>query len=190
MPMSRPILLMIVASTRPGRVGRSVADWFEDAAREHGAFEVEVADLKELDLPFLDEPNHPRLQKYTHDHTKRWSAIVERAHAVVFVMPEYNYGFNAPVKNALDYLFHEWRHKPVSFVSYGGVSGGLRATQMFKQVVTTVGMHPTQAAVTIPVVAESMGDGRFTPDDVVAESAAPMLDELASLSEALRPLRG
>lgn len=188
--MSKPTLLIIVASTRPGRVGRSVADWFHRAAHEHGGFEVEMADLKELDLPFLDEPNHPRLGKYIHDHTKAWSAIVEGADAYVFVMPEYNHGFNAPVKNALDFLFQEWRHKPVSFVSYGGTSGGLRAVEMFKQVVTTVGMHPTQAAVTIPMVAESMSDGRFAPTDAVAQSAAPMLDELMKLSLALEPLRG
>lgn len=166
-----------------------MADWFVDVARDEGSFEVELVDLKEIDLPLLDEPKHPRLRDYTHDHTKAWSATVDRADALVFVMPEYNFGFNAPLKNAIDYLFHEWRHKPCSFVSYGGVSGGLRAVQMLKQVVTTVGMHPIQAAVTVPMVAESIDDGRFRPTELVAESVEPMLSELVRLCEALRPLR-
>lgn len=188
--MSRDLLQVVVASTRPGRVGRSVADWFVERAQADGSFEVEIVDLKEVDLPLLDEPNHPRLQQYTHHHTKAWSETVSRGDAFVFVMPEYNYGFNAAVKNAVDFLFHEWRHKPVSFVSYGGTSGGLRAVQMFKQVVTTVGMHPTQAAITVPMVGGHMGDdGAFQAPDIVEQGCVPMLHELAALSEALRTLR-
>ena len=88
----------------------------------------------------MDEPNHPRLRQYTKQHTKDWSAKVEAADAFVFVMPEYNYGFNAPLKNVIDYLNQEWAYKPVGFVSYGGVASGTRAVQMIKQVVTTLKM--------------------------------------------------
>lgn len=130
-----PVLQIIIGSTRPVRSGEPVAQWFADLARADGRFEVELVDLKEVGLPLLDEPNHPRLQQYTQPHTHRWSEIVSRADAYVFVHPEYNHGYNAALKNALDYLFLEWQGKPASFVSYGGVSGGLRAVQMLKQVV-------------------------------------------------------
>jgi len=100
--MSRPTLMILIASTRPGRVGLPVGQWFRDHAIAHGGFEVEVADLATLNLPFMDEPSHPRLRQYIHQHTKNWSALVTAADAFVFVMPEYNYGFNAPLKNAID----------------------------------------------------------------------------------------
>ena len=133
-----PRLAVIVASNRPGRIAPAVTEWFVSAAREHGGFEVEVLDLAEIDLPFLDEPDHPRLRRYTHQHTRDWSARIEAADALVIVTPEYNYGMPAVLKNALDYLHQEWAYKPVAFVSYGGVSAGTRGVQMAKQVVTTL----------------------------------------------------
>jgi NAD(P)H-dependent FMN reductase len=183
-------LLIIIASTRPGRKGLPVARWFEQCARAHGGFDVTVADLAEWGLPFMDEPNHPRLQRYTHEHTRRWSAVVDAADAFVFVMPEYNHGINAPLKNAIDYLHNEWQRKPVAFVSYGGVSGGMRAVQMAKQVVVSLRMVPVNDAVTVPFVATTVDDdGRFTASEPVQSSAVVLLDELAALSEVLRPLR-
>ena len=122
--MAKPVLRVIIGSTRPGRVGPSVAEWIIERAREHGGFDVEVTDLAELNLPMYDEPNHPRLQKYVHQHTKDWSALVDGSDAFIFVMPEYNYGFNAATKNAIDYLFKEWAHKAAGIVSYGGVAAG------------------------------------------------------------------
>src|SRR6201746_833797 len=98
--MPRPTLQIVIASTRPGRVGLPVAEWFRGRAEAHGAFELDVVDLAELDLPFMDEPNHQRLRRYEHQHTKDWSARVEAADAFVFVMPKYHYGFHAPPKNA------------------------------------------------------------------------------------------
>ena len=106
-------LMIVIASTRPGRVGLPVGTWFTNRVREQGGFEIDLVDLAELKLPFMDEPNHPRLRQYTHQHTKEWSARVDAAEAFVFVMPEYNYGFNAPLKNAIDYLLQEWQYKPV-----------------------------------------------------------------------------
>ena len=107
--MSRPILQIVIGSTRPGRVGLPVAEWFDEAAVSHGGFDVEVVDLADVGLPFFDEPRHPRSGQYDHEHTKRWSAIVDRADAFVFVVPEYNHGFNAEIKNALDFLHREWQ---------------------------------------------------------------------------------
>src|ERR1700759_1139247 len=100
----RPVLMIIVASTRPGRVGLPVAEWFEARALGHGVFDVALADLKAIDLPFMDEPKHPRLQQYEHQHTKDWSARVGAADAVVIVTPESNYGLPAPLKNAVYFL--------------------------------------------------------------------------------------
>lgn len=185
-----PRLLVIVGSTRPGRVAVPVTDWFAARARAHGAFEVEVADLAAIALPFMDEPAHPRLRRYEHAHTRAWSATVDASDAVVFVTPEYNFGFTAPVKNAIDYLHEEWRYRPAGFVSYGGVSAGTRAVQMLKQVVTTLRMTPIPEAVSIPFVAHLIGeDGALHANEVMESAATAMLDELARVEAALRPLR-
>ena len=184
-----PTLLVVVASTRPGRVGGVVADWFVRQARDHAGFDVRVADLAELDLPLLDEPNHPRLGEYTREHTRRWSALVDAADAFVFVMPEYNYSFTAPLKNALDYLHREWAYKPVGFVSYGGVSGGLRAVQAIKGVVTTLNLFPLPAGVALPFVASSIRDRELQPNDQAPAAAKAMLDELVRVAAALATLR-
>lgn len=189
--MSKPVLQIIICSTRPGRVGKSVGEWFAEVAREHGGFDVQVADLAEINLPFMDEPNHPRMQKYTHQHTKDWSKRIDGSDAIVLVTPEYNFGLNAPAKNALDYLFKEWANKPVGFVSYGGMSGGIRAVQMLKQVVTTLQMYPASAAVAIPFVANMVSEDKqtFTPTEPVSEAATALLDELAKMSPVCAELR-
>jgi NAD(P)H-dependent FMN reductase len=184
---SRPRLLVVIASTRPGRVGRPVGRWFTERACAHGAFDVEVADLAELGLPFLDEPYHPRLRRYVHAHTKDWSATVDRSDAFVFVTPEYNHGFPAPLKNAIDFLFHEWGGKPVGFVSYGGVAAGTRAVQMLETVVTAVRMVPVVDAVSIPFIVEFFDEaGRLHANEIMEGAAAGMLDELARVRDALR----
>jgi NAD(P)H-dependent FMN reductase len=182
--------MIVIASTRPGRVGLPVGEWFAERVRAHAGFELEVVDLAELGLPFMDEPNHPRFHKYTHQHTKDWSAQVQAADAFVFVMPEYNYGFNAPLKNAIDFLHVEWEYKPVGFVSYGGVAAGTRAVQMLKQVVTTLKMTPLFEAVSIPFVAQFIDDeGELQANETMENAATAMLDELVRVSAALAPLR-
>lgn len=184
-----PRLLVVIASTRPGRAGLPIGTWFADHARTHGAFEIEVADLAEIALPFMDEPNHPRLRDYTKDHTKRWSATVDAANALVFVTPEYNYGFTAPLKNAIDFLHHEWADKAIGFVSYGGVAAGTRAVQMLKQVVTVLRMTPVQESVNIPFFFPHVTEDGFRPPDGLAAAADAMLDELARVEHALAVLR-
>lgn len=188
--MDKPILQIIVASTRPGRVGLPVAEWFRDRAVRHDGFEVELIDLAEVDLPFFNEPHHPRLRQYVHAHTKEWSATIERGDAYVFVTPEYNHGYNAVLKNAIDYLHQEWADKPVGFVGYGGVSAGTRAIQMLKPVVTALRMMPVVEAVTIPFVARFFDDeGRLRPNEVMNGAADAMLAELARRAEIGRRLR-
>jgi NAD(P)H-dependent FMN reductase len=185
-----PKLHVVVGSTRPGRAGEPIAKWFFDAAKRHGKFEVELVDLAEFALPLLDEPHHPRLRKYERDHTKRWSASAAAADAFVFVAPEYNFSAPPALVNALDFLFHEWAYKPCSFVSYGGVSGGLRSVQVLKQVVTSLRMMPIPEAVTIPFFANHLKDGAFVPNEANEKAVAPMLDELLRWANALIPLRG
>jgi NAD(P)H-dependent FMN reductase len=184
-------LEIIVASTRPSRIGPSIARWIDAEARAHGGFpDIELVDLAEVNLPFMNEPHHPRLGRYTHQHTRDWSAKVAEADAFVFVMPEYNYGYNAELKNAIDYLHTEWQYKPVGLVSYGGVAAGARAAQMIKQVVTTLKMTPLFEAVPIPFVHQFMDEEEnFTPNDVMVASAKLMFDELVRVSDVLRPLR-
>ncbi|MFI7282561.1 NADPH-dependent FMN reductase [Micromonospora chersina] len=184
-------LQIIIASTRPGRLGLPVAEWINTVAVKHGGFDqVELVDLAEWNLPFMDEPNHPRLRRYEHQHTRDWSATIDRADAFLIVMPEYNYGYTAPLKNAIDYLAHEWAYKPVGLVSYGGVSAGTRAAQMIKQVLTTLKMTPIPEAVHIPFVAQFIGDdGALRPNEAMDASAEAMLDELVHWTAALAPLR-
>jgi NAD(P)H-dependent FMN reductase len=188
--VAKPVLQVIIGSTRPGRVGSAVAGWIVDRAQTQGDFEVEVADLAVLDLPIFDEPNHPRFGQYVHQHTKDWSEIVGRSDAFVFVIPEYNYGFNAATKNAIDYLHAEWQNKPAGIVSYGGVAAGTRAAQMLKQVFSGVRLVPVTDSVNIPFVREKLDqDGRLKPNEIMEQAAGAMLDELARYAGALKPLR-
>lgn len=184
-------LQIIIASTRPGRQGGKIAAWFHELAQQHGKFNVELIDLAEVGLPIFDEPNHPRLRHYQHEHTKRWSEIVERADAFVFVTPEYNFGTPPALVNALDFLFQEWAYKPVGFVSYGGVSGGLRSVQMTKQFVTALRMMPIPEAVTLPFFSKFIDQdtGAFVPEEGVVKAGHAMLQELERWAGALQPLR-
>lgn len=188
--MSKPVLQIVLGSTRPGRAGAAVTEWFTEQARAHGGFEVAVADLAEVNLPLFDEPNHPMTGAYEHEHTRAWSALVARANALVFVTPEYNHGYPAALKNALDYLNREWRYKACGFVSYGGVSAGLRAVHQLKQVVTALRMVPVTDAVSIPFIPQRLDESRtFQSDEIIDSAAKQMLDELLHVGTPLIPLQ-
>lgn len=184
-----PRLGIVTVSVREGRVGAPVTDWFVEQATRHGGFEVERVDLKEVALPVLSEPNHPRLKKYTQDTTKAWSATVSALDAFVFVTPEYNFATPPSLVNALDHLLGEWQYKAAGFVSYGGVSGGLRATQMTRMLLTSFKIVPMVEQVIIPFVATELKDGRFPGNEKTDKSAQVMLDELLKWTNALRGLR-
>ena len=188
---ARPTLQVITVSTRPGRLGASVAQWMVDQARAHAKFDVEPVDLAEVNLPIFDEPRHPRLGKYEHAHTKAWSAVVSRADAFVLVTPEYNYTTPPSLSNALDFLSREWAYKAVGFASYGGVSAGLRGVQATKAIVSALRMVPLVEAVAIPMFAQHIDKetGRFDPGEIQAKAATVMLDELARWTGALKALR-
>lgn len=183
-------LKIIIATTKPGRKGPIVAEWVAELAKEFSEFETELVDLNAFGLPLMDEPEHPRLQKYQHEHTKRWSRLISEADAYIIVTAEYDFSFPAPIKNALDYLYLEWGHKPVGFVSYGGISGGLRCVQALKQVVTALKMMPIVEAVTLPFFTKQINEeGKFTPDDQIKQTGTAMFTELLKWTEALKPMR-
>ncbi|MFH8365900.1 NADPH-dependent FMN reductase [Streptomyces sp. NPDC018031] len=178
-----PRLHTVVASNRPGSNGRPLGDWFTRQAIAHGSFEAGVVDLAEVALPFLDEPEHPSTGRYVHQHTKDWSATITAADALVWVMPMYNGGFNAVLKNAIDYLYAEWRDKPVALFSYsGGPTGGAPAAAMLKPVLTRLGMRVTEATIALPRVDSLItADGGFLPPEDLAGPVTAVLDELAAL---------
>jgi NAD(P)H-dependent FMN reductase len=186
---SAPKLHVIVASVRRERAGRAVADWFAARARVHAGFDVEIVDLREVNLPLLDEPKHPRLRQYQFGHTKAWSASVAAADAFVFVTPEYNHGAPPALINAFDYVYVEWNYKPAGFVSYGGVSGGTRSVQMAKPIVSALKMVPLVESVTIPFFTTLMEGSVFKGGEPYDQAAVIMLDELLRWSTALGTLR-
>lgn len=183
-------LHVVICSTRPGRVGPSVARWFSDYAKTHSQFDVQLIDLKEANLPLYDEAFHPASGRYENEHTKAWSATVDSADAYVFVTPEYNYGPPPAFVNALNYLYKEWNYKPCGFVSYGGVSGGLRAVQLEKQLVTTLKMMPMVEGVAVPLVMNLLDDDKnFTSNELIDKSADTMLAELHRWAQGLKAMR-
>jgi len=183
-------LSIIFGSTRPGRAGLPIAQWALEQAAAHGRFDAELIDLADLDLPLLDEPRHPRLQQYEHEHTRRWSERVKAADAFLFVTPEYDYFPPAALINALQCLSLEWQHKAAAVLSYGGVSGGLRASQELRLLISTLNMMPIPQTVPVPFFSSSITDEKvFVPDEPVAQGLKLTLDELSRWSGALKTLR-
>lgn len=188
--MEKYNLKVIVTSTRNGRQGIAVANWFAEKVKEHNAFNTEILDLKEIALPMLDEPHHPRLKNYQYEHTKAWSKKIEEADEFVFVIPEYNYGLPPSLVNAIDYLFSEWNYKPAALVSYGGISGGLRSAQMSKLILTTVKVFPLTEAISIPFFAKQINEeGVFIANPLIDKSYNEMMDELIKWTKGLKYMR-
>jgi NAD(P)H-dependent FMN reductase len=167
-----------------------VARWFEQFAAEHGAFDVELVDLLDVNLPVFDEPHHPRLQKYEHQHTIRWSQIIARGDAYVVVTPEYNYFTPPSLVNAFDYLSAEWAYKPLGFVSYGGISGGLRAMQQTRLLANALKLVPIVEQVAIPAFTDFIdAEGTFNASPQHEHAGGTMLNELLRWESALSLLR-
>lgn len=166
-----------------------MAEWFVDIARKHGGFDVTLIDLKEVDLPLLSEPVHPRLQQYKQEKTKAWSATVASHDAFVFVTPEYNYSSPPALVNALDHVYVEWNYKAAGFVSYGGVSGGTRSVQMTRLTLVALKMVSITEAVHVPFFAQLMEAGKFKGGGVQEKAAVAMLNELIRWTDALKALK-
>lgn len=181
---------IILGSTRPGRIVPIVGKWVEDLAREQNGFDVEVVDLKEIDLPLLDEAGHPRAQAYEHEHTKKWAAKIAEADAFVFLTPEYNSFPSAALVNAIQALAVEWERKVAAVVSYGGVSGGMRAAQELRQLLVNMNVMALPQSVPVPFVFNFIGDdGVLRPEQPVVDGLKGMFGELSVWGEALKPAR-
>ncbi|WP_372667026.1 NADPH-dependent FMN reductase [Amycolatopsis kentuckyensis] len=187
---------VIVGSVREGRFGPVVADWLAGVAGEHGGFAVDVVDLAESDLPMVLPAFGAAPPPAVVAEVAKVTPRLEAADAFVVVTPEYNHSYPASLKNAIDWHRGEWAAKPVAFVSYGGMSGGLRAVEHLRAVFAE--LH----AVTIRETVSFHGaHTRFGPDGTPTDDAAPiaaktMLDQLGwwarSLTEAraVRPYPG
>ena len=149
-----------------------------------------LVDLADFNLPVYDEPNHPRLRQYVHDHTKAGAPASKRPTPSSSSRPEYNYFAPPALVNALDYVLHEWGYKPAGIVSYGGASGGMRSAQMLKLLLTGVRVMPIPDSVNVASFRQFIDeDGIFTPNDLLAGAAKTMLDELLRWTGALQPMR-
>lgn len=183
-------LKIINSTVREGRKGMMVTKWITSKAKEYGQYDVEILDLKVIDLPMMDEPNHPSMQKYQHDYTKAWSKTIDSADAFIFVTAEYDYNYPAPLRNALEYLFKEWAYKAAGIVSYGGVSAGTRAANSLKNDLASLKMVPILEAVHIPFFAKMIEADELKANEIMEKSAQTMLKELSRWTNALRQLRG
>lgn len=181
---------IIAGSSRPGRFNIQPANWITDLAKDRDDIEVELLDLAEINLPFLDEPNTPLSHDYTKDHTKAWSEKIEGIDGFVMVTPEYNHSFSPLLKNALDYLYYEWNFKPVTFVSYGSIAGGSRAVEHLRGVCGELKLFDLREQIMFPSYWNHMDEGgayQFTEEDTKA--ASTMLDSVAFWATELKESR-
>ena len=183
--------LKIISSTvRPGRKGPVVAAWITKLAEKNGNFNVEYIDLGALNLPMMDEPNHPVMTMYKHEHTKRWSAKIDEADAFIFVTAEYDYNYPAPLRNALEYLSQEWGYKPAAIVSYGGVSAGTRAANSLKADLSTFRMVPLAESVNFSFFQQNINDeNKFEVNEISHKAAENMLKQLVRWAKGLKAIK-
>jgi len=173
---------IIIGSVREGRLGDKVAHWILELAGKRKDFQAELIDLKEWNLPMFNDPQSPAAGKYSYDSTIKWSKKISEGDAYILVTPEYNHGYPAPLKNALDLLYREWHGKPIGFVSYGGVSAGIRAVEQLKQVVLGLGMVPSHDEVNIPFIWQAVAaDGKMKDSASLDPKAEMLFDGVVAL---------
>jgi NAD(P)H-dependent FMN reductase len=181
-------IAIVTGSTRPGRNNIAVARWaFELAAKRHDA-SFELVDIADYQLPLLDEPIPPALGRYSHEHTKRWAAKIASFDGYVFVVPEYNHGTSAALKNAIDYLYAEWNHKAAGFVSYGAVSGA-RAVEHLRTVMGNLMLADVSAQVLLSLFTDFENMSVFRPHPRHEGELHAMLDQVMAWAGALKTLR-
>lgn len=188
--MQKQKVMVLLGSNRPGRKGEKVADWFKTVTNARDDMEFTYVDVDDLRLPMYNEPEIPMMGNYRYDYTKKWAEQVAAADAFVFITPEYNHGYPAVLKNAIDYLYAEWVHKPVGFVGYG-VNAGVRSVEQLRQVVANLGMMAvsTSPHVGFNIFTEVDDKGELVAHEGKAQAANTMLDELKWWSEALSVAR-
>lgn len=181
-------IAIIIGSTRPGRIGDSVGRWVYDQAGKRDDAQFELVDLKEFNLPLLDEPVPPSMGQYSKPHTKAWATKVASFDAFVFVTAEYNHGIPGALKNALDFLYAEWNNKAAGFVSYGS-AGGARAVEQLRLAASELQMAHVRNQVMFSLFADFEDFSKFTPHARHEGSVQEMLDQLVAWGGALKSLR-
>lgn len=186
-------IAIIVGSTRPGRNAEAVAHWVHTIAQGRRDAKFEVVDLRDFNLPLLDEPMSARFvsktnSRYANGHTQAWSSKISGFDGFVFVTPEYNHGIPGALKNAIDYLYGEWSNKAAGMVSYGA-AGGLRAVSQLRLVLVEVQMASVPAEVNLSLYSDFENYKNFQPDAMHEERVHAMLDQLVGWSGALKTLR-
>lgn len=168
---------IIIGSTREGRIGRSIAEHVLKQAKNSDKGEYELIDLREVNLPFMNEPLPPAMGQYKHEHTKAWSKKISSYDAFIIVTSEYNHGYPAPLKNALDTVYVEWNHKPVAFVGYGYTANGARSVGALRSITAYLQMKPVWKDVLINLAMNSK-DGVFQSDDRIDGAIQAALSDL------------
>lgn len=190
--MEVPILMIriaiIVGSTRPGRKADSVARWVHGIASRRADAAFEIVDIKDYELPLLDEPVPPSMGQYSKAHTKKWSAVIGSFDGFVFVTPEYNHGTSGALKNAIDFLYREWNNKAAGFVGYGSAAGA-RAVEQLRLVMAELQIADVRAQVGLSIFTDFENFTVFKPQVVHEKALSTMLDQVVAWSGALRPLR-
>jgi len=152
MENTQPIKIkIIIGSTRQGRFSEKPAVWIFEEAKKLKGVDVELLDLRDYPMPFFDDTISPLMAKgnYSNEIVKKWAEKINDADAFIIVTPEYNHGYPAVLKNALDVIYQEWNKKPVGFLSYGG-AGGARVIEQLRQVAIELQMVPIRNSIHIP----------------------------------------
>lgn len=181
-------IMVVLGSTRPGRKGEKIAEWFMKIASQSEDIIFNLVDVKDLGLPLLDEPVPAAAGKYEHEHTKNWAKQVGEHDGFIFVTPEYNFGMPAALKNALDFVGKEWAIKPIAFVGYGSV-GAARAVQQFRSSVIDLNMVPINAQVAINLFDQLDENGEFVPTENNDKRAKSLIEKMKWWSEGLTAMR-
>ena len=186
--MSELKIGIILGSTRPGRNGKTVADWVLDKAQTRIGADYDLIDLANHPLPHMDEPMSPMLGQYTGEHTKAWAATIAPYDGYVFVTPEYNHSTSGVLKNAIDYLYAEWNTKAAAFVSYGSV-GGARAIEHLRAVCSELQIAHVRQQLSFSMFTDFENFSTFRPAAIHDDAATVMFDQLEAWAGALKPLR-
>ncbi len=181
-------LAIIVGSTRPGRNSLAVAKWVYEIAQKRSDAVFELVDIKDYNLPLLDEAVPPSLGQYSHLHTQLWSAKIASFDAYVFVTPEYNHGTSGSLKNAIDYLYQEWNNKAAGFVSFGS-AGGTRAVEQLRLIMGELQVADVRAQASLSLFTDFENFSVFKPAPIHERSVNAMLDQVISWGGALKSLR-
>lgn len=185
-----PTIKIILGSNRPSRFGEQPGKWLLELSKSVEGATFELVDLAEVDLPFLDERNSALYGPYENDHTKAWSKVIGEADGFVFVTPEYNHGYSAVLKNAIDYLYHEWSHKPVAFLSYGAAAGGARAVEQLRAVAGHLSMYDITEHVIMPEYYTNLDEsGKYKFAERHENAARTMLNSLVFWADKMAPAR-